>query len=283
MTIRIVTDSTCDLPKEILQEYGITVVPLYIHADSQVYQDGVDLTRNEFYKRLPGYKTSPTTAAPGPELFRQAYEHLAAEGATEILSIHISIKLSATVDSAHLAARETTVVPVTVFDSRQLSLGTGFQILTAIQAVKDGRSMSDILSLLENQIPRTYVFAALDTLEFMRRSGRMNFALSSLGTLMQIKPILTMYDGEPGAERVRTRRSAMNRLVELYKTYGPYQHVSLVHSHALERAKILKQEVESLLPAGEIMIEEINPVLGTHVGPGVVGFVVVSKTHSSGW
>ena len=128
MSIRIVTDSTCDLPEEIIAEYGITVIPLYINIGDDGYLDGVDITRQEFYEGLADYDPLPTTATPGIDAFRSIYDKLAEEGATQILSIHISISLSATVDVARAAARETTSVPVTVFDSQQLSLGTGFLV-----------------------------------------------------------------------------------------------------------------------------------------------------------
>ena len=277
MSIRIVTDSTCDLPQELIQKHHISVIPMYINVGVQAYRDGIDLSRQEFYTRLPDFKPAPTTAAPSPENFRQIYEQLAGEGATEILSIHISIKLSGVYEIAMQAAREMTIIPVTAFDSRQLSLGTGFQVLAAAQAAEAGCSMSEILVLLESQIVRTHAFAALDTLEFLRRSGRMNFAISFLGTLLQIKPFLKMYNGEPTAERTRTRKGAMKRLVELLEQASPLEKVALVHTQAVDRAKALLEEVRALLPAGEILVAEINPVLGAHIGPGVVGFVCISK------
>lgn len=277
MTIRIVTDSSCDLPQEIIQEHRITVIPLFINVGDRSYLDGVDLSHQEFYQRLPEFRHAPKTAAPGPEVFRKAFEQLASEGATEILSIHISNKLSAIVDIARTVAQETTRLMVTVFDSRQLSLGTGFQVLAAARAAAKGRSLSEILSMLEEQIRRTHVFAALDTMEYLRRSGRVNFAISALGTLLQIKPFMKMYNGEPTAERVRTRKGAMKRLVELLEEYGPYEKVALLHSHALQRAEAFLQEVRSLLPAGDIWVEEITPVLGAHIGPGVIGFACISR------
>lgn len=277
MTIRIVTDSTCDLPRELLEKYPITVVPMYIHVGEQSFRDGIELSRQEFYERLPEFKPAPTTAAPGPEVFRQVYEQLAAEGATEILSIHISVKLSAVCTIATRAAAETKEVPVTIFDSRQLSLGTGFQVLAAAQAAEAGRSMSEILSMLEDLIPRIRVFAALDTLEFLRRSGRMNFAISFLGTLLQIKPLMKMYNGDPTAERIRTRQRAIKRLIELLQEAGPLEKVALLHSNAQARARDLLAKVQPMLPAGDVMLEGINPAIGSHIGPGVVGFAVISQ------
>jgi DegV family protein with EDD domain len=272
MTIHIVTDSSCDLPQEIIRENKVAVIPLFINVGDQSFLDGVDLSRLEFYERLPKFRPAPKTAAPSPEVFRKAFEQLASEGATEILSIHISTKLSAIVDMARTAAKETTCLPVTVF-----SLGTGFQVLAAARAAAEGRPLSEILSVLEEQIRRTRVFAALDTMEYLRRSGRVNFAISAFGTLLQIKPLMKMYNGEPTAERVRTRKGAMKCLVELLEEHGPYEKVALLHSHARQRAETLLQEVRSLLPAGVIWVEEITPVLGAHIGPGVIGFACISK------
>ena len=277
MTIRIVTDSTCDLPQDAVARHGITIVPLYIQAGGKSYLDGVDLTRKEFYEHLPVYRPAATTAVPGTDVFRTAYERLAAEGATEILSLHISEKLSGMVNVARQAAKETTIIPVTVFDSRQLSLGMGFEVLTAAELAEAGRPMAEILAALERQIARTHVFAALDTLEFLQRSGRMNFAMAALGTLLQIKPFLKMHDGQPTAERVRTRGAAMKRLVELLMEFGPFEKAAVLHSAAAQRARELLDEVRHLLPAGEVWLEEINPVIGSHIGPGVIGFACISK------
>jgi DegV family protein with EDD domain len=276
MSIKIVTDSTCDLPESVVADHGITVTPLYINIADQSYLDGVELSREEFYGRLPDWESVPTTAVPGPEMFRQAYERLADEGATEVLSIHISISLSAVLNSARLAAKETSRVPVTVLDSRQLSLGTGFLVETAAKAATDGRSMDEIIGLLEGQISRTHVFAALDTLEFLRRSGRMNRVMAGLGSVLQIKPLLKMYDGNPTAERVRTRQRAIERLISLLSDLVPLERVALVHTHAPDRAEDLRQRVQHLLPKGEIPSVDITPVTGAHIGPGAVGFACVA-------
>jgi DegV family protein with EDD domain len=277
MTIRIVTDSTCDLPRKLIEKHHITVIPIYIHVGEQSFKDGIELSREEFYRRLPESKPTPTTAAPGPEVFRQVYERLAAEGATGILSIHISAKLSAAYTIAARTAKEIKIVPVTAFDSRQLSLGTGFQVLAAAQAAEAGNSMSEILSMLEDLIPRIRVFAALDSLEFLHRSGRMNFAISFFGTLLQIKPLMKMYNGDPSAERIRTRERAIQRLIELLQEASPLEKVALLHSNAETRARVLLEQVRSRLPDGEILVEEINPSIGSHIGPGVIGIATISK------
>jgi DegV family protein with EDD domain len=276
MSIRIVTDSTCDLPEEVIQAYGIRVVPMYIHTNGDSYLDGIDLTREEFYRRLPEFDPTPTTAAPGPEKFRQAYEELAREGASEVLSIHISVSLSAVLDVAKLAAKETTAIPVIVFDSRQLSLGTGFLVETAAKAAAEGRSMDEILEILEEQISRTHVFAALDTMEFLRRSGRISGLVAGFGSLLQVKPLLKMFEGEPTSERVRTTNGAFGRLESLLTERAPFERVALVHTHAGEQAELLKERVEHLLPEGELTSVDITPVIGAHIGPGAVGFACIS-------
>ncbi len=179
------------------------------------------MARAEFYEKLPTFPDHPTTAVPSPLKFRAMYDALAEEGASEVLSIHISTSLSAIMNVAQTAAAETTSVPVTVFDSRQLSLGTGFLVQTAAELAQAGHSVKEILVVLENQIKRTHVWAALDTLEFLRRSGRMNSVVSTIGKLLQIKPILKMYEGVSGVERVRTRKNAINRLVDTVENLQP--------------------------------------------------------------
>jgi DegV family protein with EDD domain len=277
MSVKIVTDSTCDLPDSVLAKYDITVIPMYINVESHGYLDGVELSRQEFYSRLPDWNPPPTTAAPGTERFRQAYEELADAGATQVLSIHISTSLSAVMNVAKVAAQETRAVPVKVFDSRQLSLGTGFLVRSAAKAAAEGYSMADILALMEDQISRTHVFAALDTLEYLRRSGRMNWAAASLGNLLRIKPILTMYEGNPGAERVRTEARAREWLVERLGELLPLEEVALVHTHAHEKAEALRNLAQNLLPEGEIPSVDITPVIGAHIGPGAAGFALISQ------
>jgi DegV family protein with EDD domain len=277
MSIRIVTDSTCDLPAEVIERYGIGVIPLYINIGDQGYVDGVEITRQDFYNKLPTYKVQPTTAAPPPEKYRAMYQTLAQQGATEILSIHISKALSAVVDTARLAAQEIRSIPVTVFDSRQLSLGTGFQVETAARLAQAGCTLDEILAALDDQIRRTYVFAALDTLKFLRRSGRLNGVASWLGSLLQLKPIMKMYDGTPDAERVRTQKRALQRVIELLDEKGSLEKVAIVHTHALAPVEQLRQQAAHLLPAGEILAMDITPVIGAHIGPGAAGFAVIKE------
>jgi DegV family protein with EDD domain len=277
MSIRVVTDSTCDLPAELIARYGIRVVPLYINIGNRGYLDGVEITRADFYDNLPTYQVQPTTAAPPPEKYQAVYESLAQQGATEILSIHISQTLSAVMDTARLAAQEIKSVPVTVFDSRQLSLGTGFLVETAARLAQAGCTLEEILAVLNDQIRRSYVFAALDTLRFLRRSGRLNGVVAGLGSLLQIKPIMKMHDGKPDAERVRTQKRATQRVIDLLGEKGPLERVAIVHTHALARVEQVRRQAAHLLPAGEILTMDITPVIGAHIGPGAAGFAVITK------
>ena len=277
MSIKIVTDSTCDLPSSVIEQYGIAVVPLYINVGKEGYLDGVDLSREAFYAQLPTYETHPTTPAAGSELFQQHYERAAEEGATEVLSIHIASSLSATLDVARLAAKQTTSVPVTVFDSKQLSLGTGFLVEQAAKAAAEGRSMGEIVTLLEEQISRTHVFAVLDTLEYLKRSGRMNGVMASFATWLKIKPILKMYQGDATSERVRTSKKAIKRLMTLLSDAAPLEKVALLHTNAPQKAAALRKQVQHLLPEEDIMSVNITPVIGAHIGPGAVGFACVSR------
>lgn len=275
MPVRIVTDSTCDLPAETIAQYGIYVVPLYINVGNQGFLDGIDITRREFYEKLPAFSVHPTTAVPSPQKFRVMYDALADEGATEVLSIHIAIALSAVVDVARTAARETASTQVTVVDAQQLSLGTGFLVETAARMAQDGCSAAEILPALEAQIERTRVFAALDTLEFLRRSGRMNRFLANFGTLLQLKPLLTMHAGNPSTERVRTRERATQRLLEMLREVGPLERVAIVHTNAPARVEELRARAAHLLPSADVLAADITPVIGAHIGPGAVGFAVI--------
>ena len=276
MSIRIVTDSTCDLPESMVSEYGITVVPDYISMDGQSHLDGVELSRQEFYRRLPDCEVPPTTSAPPPAAFARVYERLATEGATEILSVHIPESWSNLLSVARMAARETDCVPVTVFDSRQLSLGAGLMVLKAAEAVSGGRSMAEVIAMLEKMIPRVHVLALLDTLEFLRRSGRVSRLQASMGGLLNIKPLLHVHHGEITMERLRTRRRGVERLLRWLSDLGPLEDLGMLHTHAPDRVAALRREVHNLLPRADASISlEVTPVIGAHIGPGAVGVACV--------
>ncbi len=277
MNIRIVTDSTCDLPNEIVSQHSITVIPLAINVGDKSFLDGVDLTRSEFYAQLPNFNPHPKTAAPGPGVFTQAFERLADEGAQAILSIHISETLSATINSARIAAEQFKRIPVTVLDSSQLSLGLGFIVEHAAQLAESGKEAREIASALNNLMKRTYVFASLKTLEYLRRSGRMNFALAGFGELLQLKPLLHMNMGKATAHRTRTQKRAIARLLEWLAEYAPYEKLAILHAGVQEEAEALHQQARSYFPQSEVLIAQITPVLGAHLGIGALGFACISK------
>ncbi len=276
--IRIVTDSTCDLPEALTQQLAITVVPLHINQGDNTYLDGIDLSREEFYKQLPGYIPSPSTATPGPDAFTKVYERLANEGAQAILSIHISETLSATINAARIAAEQFTRIPVTVLDSGQLSLGTGFLVEKAALLSQAGKKIEEIVTSLQGVMKRTYVFASIKTLEYLRRSGRMNFAIAKFGELFQVKPLLHMHIGKATAHRTRTQKRATARLIEWLNEYAPYEKLAIVHAGVHEEARALYEQVRSFFPQGEeILIIQITPALGAHLGIGALGFACISK------
>ena len=276
MSIRVVTDSTCDLPQEIVKNLGIEIIPLYINFENESFLDGVEISREAFYSRLPNEKKPPTTSIPGIEYIRKVYEKLADEGTQEILSLHISRSLSATVDIARAAAKEFRHIPVTVLDSNQLSLGLGFLAEKAAKLAEKGHKMNEILKTVKEQIPRTYVFAVLDTLEYLKRSGRMNGTVAGLGELLQIKPILKMNSGTPTADRVRTREGALKRLSSLVERLGPLDKIALVHTNAREEAQKLYQKARHFFKDNdEPLSVNVTPVLGTNIGPGAVGFACI--------
>jgi DegV family protein with EDD domain len=277
MSIAIVTDSTCDLPHHVIEELGIKVVPLFINIGDKGYLDGVDITRKDFYTNLPGYTAHPTTGTPGMDAFKDAYRSLADKGHTEILSIHISEKLSATVNVARNAAQEFKQIPVTVCDAGQLSLGTGLQVERAARLAAEGKSMKEIEAALDDLRSRTFVAARLDTLEFLRRSGRMNSFIAGIGSLLQLKPILTMKNGQPASERVRTTHRADTRLLEMLAEYQPIEHFSLLHTNAAEKALAFSEQAAHLIPVNITYTMDITPVIGAHIGPGAVGYAIISK------
>ena len=184
--------------------------------------------------------------------------------------------LSAMVNSARLATEEWDRLPVTVFDSGNLTLGTGLQVLAAAKAAREGRQMDEIVTLLQDLAARTYCFAALDTVEFLRRSGRLSRFQSSLASILRIKPVLRMNNGQFDMERVRTRKAALARVLQLLNELGPLGELVLVHTHAAEAAEALGREARHLAPEGTFsMSAEVTPVIGTHIGPGAAGFVAV--------
>lgn len=277
MAIKIVTDSTCDLPQSLVAEHDITVIPMQIHVGERTYRDGVDLSRQAFYEGLPGYPAVPQTAAAAPGTIRQVYEGLTTRGTSEILSIHISPSLSGVLNAARLGAEEAHSAPVTLFDSRQLSMGIGFLVVRAAEAVAAGRSMPEILNLLEEQVLRTHVFAITDSFEYLRRSGRVSLLQYHIGSLLKICPLLKMYDGRATAGVVRSYGKGISHLVHLVARLGRLERLCLLHANVPDQAEILRQRLQPFQPRERpLLLARVNPSIGVHVGPGCLGVACVT-------
>jgi DegV family protein with EDD domain len=279
MTIKIVTDSTCDLPKEVIEKYDITVIPAYINFTDGSYLDGVEISRKEFYERLPKYETPPTTSAPAIGTFARAYKKLMDEGATNIISIHISSTLSGIYNVAVLAAEAMENMVVKTFDPGNLSLGTGLIVEAAAKMAEAGKTLEEILTKLKDLAERTYTFAALDTLKFLQRSGRISRFKAGFGSLLQIKPILQMNAGKVVMAAARTSNGAIRHLLETLKSLGPLESIALVHTNATERAENLRTQAKEMCnQISQAYAMEVTPVIGSHIGPGAVGFVAIKAS-----
>jgi DegV family protein with EDD domain len=279
MTIRVVTDSTCDIPSETAAQFGIIVVPAYINIGDKSLLDGVELSRQQFYEQLPGYQTPPTTAAPATGTFAETYQKLADEGATAVLSIHVATSLSGVLNSARLGAEAAAdAVPVTLFDSMQLSMGLGLLAITAAKAAEAGHSMTEIISMLEERRSRTHVFAQLDTLEYLRRSGRVNWADFGIGTLLRIKPLVHVYNGEVQMrDKIRTSKKALAQMIQYAAELGRLESFALLHTHAPEKLDDFRQQTQHLYAADyKPLAVEVTPAIGAHVGPGGLGIACIT-------
>lgn len=273
MTIRIVTDSTSDLPAGMAKQYGIEVVPCFINFGDESYRDGVDISRGQFYQRLGETAALPKTSAPGAGAFQKAYEKLACGGAKHILSMHIHSGLSNLADAARLAAQAVKSTKVTVIEMGQVAAGLGFQVVNAARLALMGVDPETILSNIREWETRTFVFAALDTVDYLRASGRVPALAAKLADLLRIKPIIQLHQGKIRlVGRVRTSAQAVARLLECAADLQPLEQVAVLHTHAWERAKSLQAALKERIAHGmNVSVSEATPVLGVHVGPGGVG------------
>jgi fatty acid kinase fatty acid binding subunit len=280
MTIKIVVDSACDVPPELAARFGITVVPVYINVGEKSYLEGVDISREQFYSRLPTYPVYPTTAAPAAGTFTKQYEQLTAAGATQILSMHIAHDLSATYNAARIGAAAANSAPVTLFDTRQITLGAGLLALLAAEAAAAGQTMGQIVSMLNQRLSRTRVFGMIDSLDSLHRSGRVSWAQFGIGTLLQIKPILMIADGMiSAAAKVRTRKRAISQMLKMVSELAPFERLAIIHVNAQEAAENLYQLSSNLFTAHSAaapLIQSVTPAIGTHLGIGAVGFATIA-------
>jgi DegV family protein with EDD domain len=277
--ICIVTDSTCDLPEEVLQALDIHVVPCYVNMNGKSYLDGIEVTRASFYEQLPGLTQPATTSAPGVGLFENVYRSLIDQGAKKILSIHVTSKLSSVVETARLAAANMHENVVEVIDSGQLSLGLGYLVEEAAKAAKAGMESLAIITLIHQKISKVFLYAVLDTLQYLRRSGRISSLKSGLGNFLQIRPIVMVHQGEVVIEMVRTKHKAIQKLREKIDRLGVLTRMTVVHAHAKDTAQEILQVLAPFLPErnGNLYFSEITPAIGVHVGPKAVGFICVKE------
>jgi DegV family protein with EDD domain len=277
MTVRIVTDSTSDLPQEVAEELGITVVPLNVHFDMDTYRDGVDIGADEFYKRLITSSTLPKTSAPAPGIFIDSYQKLAGE-AEAIISIHISSKLSGTHEAAQAAQRDLAgECRIEVINSESVSMGLGLLAIAAAKAAKAGATAEEVVKLIQESIPRVHLVGALDTLEFLAKGGRVGKANAWLGSLLSIKPLISVHNGEVvPLERVRTRTRAIERLHQLLKERLPAKEIGVMYSTEVEEAEKLAEHLKELLPQQSVYLSRFGPVLGTYMGPGCLAAAAIT-------
>lgn len=278
MKIGIVTDSTADLPAYLIEEHEIHVVPTILVLEGKEYADGIGISREEFYNRLPSLQTPPTTAAPSIGDFATPYETLLSNGCDHVISIHAASQLTTIINVARQAAKE---FPdkITCIDSGSLSLGVGFQVLAAAEETESG--IRSALEAVASSRKRLQVSAALDTMEYLRRSGRVPGAVAALGGLLSIKPMIELKDGEVkpiGA--VRTTKQADERMLKFLLELGDMERLAILHTNAEPRAKSLLDELMSRVRKSiprEILFVNVTAVIGTHLGPNGIGFAAIRK------
>ncbi len=271
--IAIVTDSTADVPAVLVEKHAITVIPNLIMVDGQSLVDGRDITREEFYERLPDMKSVSTgTASSGKYI--EIYHTLFRRGFRHVLSIHASSMLSGIYNAASVAAQSFSG-RVTVFDSQQISMGVGFQVLAAAEAIASGLPLQKILPYLEDINRRIRLVAMLDTLEYVRRSGRISWAKARMGELLRIKPFIAVKDGTLiSLGEARTTSKGLARLREMLLNLGPIDKLAILHTNAEELARRFLDSLPAPLPENPLLVN-VTTVIGTHAGPNGIGFSVV--------
>ncbi len=278
--VKIVTDSAADIPTDIARELDITILPLLVHMGGQTYRDGIDISGEKFYGELEATRSVTTTSLPSLHGFEEAYRRLTGEG-NSIVSIHMSSKLSGTFNAGLIASTSDGVVDeaVSVVDSRTLCMAQGWIAIRAAQAAREGGSQEEIESLCLSLVPRAHIYGALDTLEYVIRSGRVGRLPGTVGTLLSIKPILTTRtNGEATIlERIRTRNKSLERIVEIVAEAGPLDGLAVMHGDDPESAAQLQEMLQTLDLPEQVIVGHIGAVLGTHVGPGAVGVCFLTR------
>jgi len=274
--IKIVTDSTCNLPPGLIQRYDIKVVPTNIQLGSETYEEGVTIARDTFYRQIEELGIMPTSSQPSAGQFVEVYRELASQGRS-ILSIHITSKLSGTCQSAELAKSMAPELEIEVFDSLSISMGTGFLVLAAVRAAEEGKSMMEILDLLRGIRSGMNIFFTPATLKYLQMSGRVGRLQEALAALIKIKPIIKVEDGVLQAfQKVRTRRQSLDRLLELTEeavgTSDPVR-IAVIHAEAAEEAQAMMEKVRMRFNCVETFVDDLSITLAVHGGPGLIGLI----------
>lgn len=277
--IGIVTDSSCDIPTAVAESKGIEVVPLTIRFGEDEFTDREQLTPNQFWSRLANTPRLPETAAPSAGAFEQSFQRLTGRGVDGIVAICMSAQLSATYQAAVIAAeRVNDKIPIKVVDSRAVSMALGLQVLAAAEHAAEGADLERVSAHALASSGRSNILAALDTLEYLKRGGRIGSAQALLGNILSVKPLITLSDGVVSpAGRVRTRSKAIAALLDRVRELAPQlQSVAVVHANAPDIAEIVGA-VRALAPGGDVVVAELGPVVGTHSGPGTVAIAYLLK------
>jgi len=277
--VRVVTDSTADIPPEMAEKLGITVVPSYIAFGSETYQDGVDLTKQQFYDRLNASRVIPTTAAPPIGAYEEVFHRLAKE-TDEIVSLQVVGRLSALYSVALLAAQnvsQATGIRIEVVDTGQATMGYGWMAVAAAEAAGRGETLDQIVALVEGMKPRARVLAILDTLEYVHRGGRVNWAAAMIGTLLRVKPIIEIrLEQVELVERTRTTERSLERLIERIQLLGRLEQAIVLHTNAPSLAERLAERLQAIHPEWEPLIAQAGVTIASHAGPGAVGVALVA-------
>ncbi len=277
MSIAVVTDSTSDLPEELAKQHGITVIPLYVHFGEDAYRDGIDIKADEFYARLQSEKVFPTTSAPSAGAFIELYRELSKDH-EGIVSLHLSSKVSATYAAAFQAANEVKAegIDVEVVDTLQASMALGLVAIGAADAAKSGASLTEVTELSKSLSARATFTGLVETLEYLQKGGRIGKAQALLGSLLRIKPILALIDGEAhGIERARTRSRGIERIKTLVAEAAPLQSLCVLYTTDPDIAGEIASDLAEHAPDGKPLIAQLGPVVGTYLGPGMLGFGMV--------
>ena len=269
--VKILTDSLADIPSAILKELDITTVPCTVRFGNEEYIDRVNLFPTEFYRKLVASPTLPTTAFPSSQLFEETYRKLA-ETSDCILAIHTIASLTGIYNASRVAAENITTARIELIDSEQVSMSLGWLVILAGRAAKEGASLAQVKSLVEDAKARVHIIAMLDTLEYAQRGGRLGKGAALIGSMLNVKPLVSAVHSEiVPVENVRTQKRALERLVEIVLASGPIQELSVIHADALHHAQALQKMLAKTFPISQIVMSETGPVLGTHTGPGAVG------------